>query len=419
MFNSNTINKVLCIQNYGISGTTLMHSLLDGHHQLLTLPGLYGREAYEIWMHCCGDTPFVEYSSYKNLIEYFAKVNPKWFNLQNCPHGLDRLGESKKIRLEISHDFFLKKMNEYCVDKAYVSRKDFIVSLFYVFNDYYKRPVSEKTILVFPIHSLPKEVMSLVCADFKHVYVLHMIREPIQNIGSLIKHITVMTPETTFTFTKGLLNCAFWQILLEKSMHWSLYGIRIYGKFPYYPDRIGFESRSINLEDIHLRSRVSMEKICNWLKIEWSDDLLKSEFMGYPWHNRPESVEQQGLGIGTISQNHYHYMNKFDKWRLEIFALSERKYFGYISKNQHAIYKLRIPLILILIFIPYKCEILQSRIRQQFSVGNDINKFRGVALAFKIIFHNFLNYLTLRLIMVYKLLIIILSNEEKEYIKKF
>jgi hypothetical protein len=32
--------RVLAIQNYGPSGSMLLHSLLDGHAQTLTLPGL-------------------------------------------------------------------------------------------------------------------------------------------------------------------------------------------------------------------------------------------------------------------------------------------------------------------------------------------------------------------------------------------
>jgi len=48
--------KILAIQNFGTSGTTLMHSYLDGHPQVLSLPGLFGYEAYKLW-----------FSKYSNL----------------------------------------------------------------------------------------------------------------------------------------------------------------------------------------------------------------------------------------------------------------------------------------------------------------------------------------------------------------
>src|SRR5689334_18864875 len=41
--------KVVAIQNYGPSGSTLLHSLFDGHPEVLTLPGLYPLGIYSDW----------------------------------------------------------------------------------------------------------------------------------------------------------------------------------------------------------------------------------------------------------------------------------------------------------------------------------------------------------------------------------
>lgn len=41
--------RVLGIQNYGPSGSTLVHSLLDGHPEVLSLPGLYPIGFYTRW----------------------------------------------------------------------------------------------------------------------------------------------------------------------------------------------------------------------------------------------------------------------------------------------------------------------------------------------------------------------------------
>lgn len=412
------IEEVLCIQNYGISGTTLMHSLLDGHPQLLTLPGLHGREAYEIWENVSGNASRIAPQQYKLLIDHFINVSPRWFNLKNCPHGLDRLGPNKDYKLQIPQDFFQKKMHEYFPDKKFITRKDFIISLFYVFNDYHQRQIAENSILVFPIHSLPKNIVDLVRLDFKKVKVLHMVREPIQNIGSLIKHVTFMTPETNFTFKKGLLNCAFSQVLMERSLHWSRYPIKTYGKTPYYQDAENFESRSINLEDVHLHSRRSMEKICKWLNISWDESLLKSEFMGHAWHNRPESIEQQGLGTNTISQSHNQFLSKFDKWRLETLSLKERKYFGYIDEKLYKTSKYHLLTVSIFSIFPFKSEISVTRFKQQFQVGMKKINCGYTKLILIILSHNLVNYLLLRASMVYKALTILLCYNESNFVKR-
>ncbi|MFN5589833.1 MAG: sulfotransferase, partial [Holosporales bacterium] len=405
-------------QNYGISGTTLIHSLLDGHPQLLTLPGLYGMEAYDVWKNICGQTEEVERAQYDVLLNHFVTTRRHWFDLQSCPHGLDRLGEEKDIRLQIPQEFFLQTMTAYCGDAERVRRKDFVVSLFCVFNAHYHRSVADHSLLVFPIHSQPKANMALLRADFSNIKVLHMVREPVQNIGSLIKHVTVMTPETRFTFAKGLLNCAFWQVLMEKSLHWSKKGIRVYGKMPYFPDAPHFESRALKLEDIHLHSRESMEALCRWLHLDWNDSLLKSEFMGYTWHNRPESVEQRGLGTKTISQKHDKYLNNFDKWRLDLFALKERRYFDYINDREYnAQWRYLFPLF-ILLWWPFKAEVLKSRFQQQCIVGANKKKYPTIVMAFTVVCRNLLNYVSLRAAMLSKIINILFYDEEKQYVAK-
>ena len=435
------IDKVLCIQNYGISGTTLIHSLLDGHPQLLTLPGLYGRESYKIWEGICGKTEKIDQEKYKELLDSFASISAKWFDNKNCPHGLDRLGENKEIRLQISKEFFMERMLFYFDEENTISRKDFVVALFYVFNEFYKRDVINDSTLVFPIHSLPKETIDLIAKDFSKVKVLHMIREPVQNMGSLMKHVMTMTPETDFTFAKGLLNCGFWQVLMEKTLQWTITGDTVYGKKPYYPDSENFESRALKLEDTHINSTEVLTRLCKWLGIDWNESLLKSEFMGYTWHNRPESVEQKGLGTKTITQKHNEYLSEFDKSRLRILALKESKYFGYIDDAEFNEGVAKIPLLLLTLWVPFKCELLKKRLKQQFDVASSKLKFANLKVLFAVIlfvrfskriekfvnailiipillYRNILNYLFLRFVMIYKLAEILLSSEEKTYVKK-
>ena len=45
----NNYNRVIGIQCYGTSGTTLMHSLLDNHPSIISLPFLHGRDLYTLW----------------------------------------------------------------------------------------------------------------------------------------------------------------------------------------------------------------------------------------------------------------------------------------------------------------------------------------------------------------------------------
>lgn len=43
------IKYIIAIQNNGSSGSTLLHSLLDNHPRILSLPMLWGNEFYSVW----------------------------------------------------------------------------------------------------------------------------------------------------------------------------------------------------------------------------------------------------------------------------------------------------------------------------------------------------------------------------------
>jgi hypothetical protein len=119
-----------------------------------------------------------------------------------------------------------------------------------------------------------------------------MIREPIQNAGSLSKHIFGITYRRMVYVSP--LRSVVVQIISNNEMmtHFGLPGVSLNGKTPYFPDGKKVESRAVKLEDIHENGKDVMKKISSWLDIYWDDCLLKSTVMSLLWHNRRESIKQ-------------------------------------------------------------------------------------------------------------------------------
>jgi hypothetical protein len=127
------IDKVLCIQNYGTSGTLFTHSLLDGHPELLSMPGLYGSEPIIAWVNIFGDSKFIKKDQLKKLIKIFLYYAGHWFKIKENVHGLNTLGKNKNIKIKISKRFFLSRLNYYLKKKKNcLQKRIFYFILYYI-----------------------------------------------------------------------------------------------------------------------------------------------------------------------------------------------------------------------------------------------------------------------------------------------
>ena len=194
--------------------------------------------------------------------------------------------------------------------------------------------------------------------DFKDVKFLHLVRNPIQTIGSIIKHINFN--QQKFSLFKSVLMCSISNIVLEKREHWEEGFTKLYGKTPYFADNNDVETRYIKLEDVHLKNTLIMEQVCKWLEISYEESLSESTFMGYLWHNRAESVKSSGISKKSISQRHQQYLSKFDKYRIKLVCKSENNYFNYETYSSFDIVVLYF-LLPILIILPFKCDFIIRR----------------------------------------------------------
>lgn len=297
------------IQNYGPSGTLLLQSLLDGHPQILTTPALYSRHLYtfwETWGHLDAQP----------LIETFMTSYRHWFSPDGAEKawGLHQLGPQMKDAVWVPADAFGRAMRQRMQPASTGSRRAFLTAVYHAYASALGRQVRAPAYLVYPMHSLPVRHADYLVEDFPNAKFLYMVREPLQNMGSLMKHIMVnRLPVHPF-------ESAVSQLLNDYMRHGGWREARfVKGDRPYrddYADR----SRAIRLEDLHADPSHTLREVCFWLGIEWHDGLLESTFDGKRWWNRPESPRVSGFGTHSTGRKYTELFSAFDRRRLHALA---------------------------------------------------------------------------------------------------
>lgn len=333
---------VVAIQNYGSSGSLFLQSLLDGHPSLLALPALYIRPFYSFWEEH-GAKPR------EAVVGAFLKKNSYWFKPDgiNRGLGLEQMGESMKEGAYIDEELFTAALKDLLESAPKFDRRTMLLSVYLAYARARGLEVPENACLVFPIHSMPRRHAGSLLEDFKDVRFLHMIREPLVLIGSMIKHIL------THSLPVSALECAFSQMIADYSQQWekSTHGY-VYGDRPYFPEAA---AAAVRLEDLNARSRETLEGICRWLGIPWHDCLLTSTFNGKKWWNRPESPRVSGFGGALIGKQHDHWFNGFDTARLQGVLAAKYRLWNYPSPawTRSPAFRAFLPLLLL---FPFKAE---------------------------------------------------------------
>lgn len=361
--------KILAVQNYGASGTLLIQSLLDSHPQIISLPALNGQRLLYFWKN-------YSHLNKEQMLAQFIQEYDYWFDPKqdSSDLGLTNLGPNKDEKASVDKSTFIRNVYELWSQYQPLDCKKFISSVYSAYNACLNRSFSPDAWLLYPIHSLPKERALDLVQHFSKVYVLHMHRDPIQNIGSGAKHINYH-PHWQY---KYLLHCTTSQILDDFVIHVAEY--HVHGLYPYFHDSVdgSLQSRSVRLEDVHKHPKETLTHICQWLNIQWNDCLLQSTFDNKTWHNRVESVKQTGIGLQVISQKHNEVLSYFDKYRLQILAMPILMHLGY-RKKLPFLYKMKKLILPFLLLFPFKMELNFKRYRTQIKKLNaikDVNELK-------------------------------------------
>jgi hypothetical protein len=242
------MQRVVAICPYGISGSLLLASYLDGHEDVITLPACLGSASYAFFDYYQSLSlreklliyPFLDEGHFNSFfhgehspspVDYFAAVKA----------ACEVYGDSPAEFLQSRRVFFRLLHVVYCVALG-------------------RLPASPRPLIVYQQHERNEALASYLMEDFAEVRFIHTVRDPITNCGRMFEHgFRFGGPRTAGNAIMSLTT----------------------GDVPH----LNLESRTlaVRFEDMHLRLQETMNTVVDWLGLPYRPSLLESTFSGRPW----------------------------------------------------------------------------------------------------------------------------------------
>ena len=336
--------KIVCLLGFGRSGSLFFHSLLDGHPQISTLPGYFfkgwfGENTWSIfqpnfkeinWREtlaekiCTYFEPQFNAHCKKNVIGK-PNGNTEWF-AKNL--GFTQLGDDHSEVLELDQQKFKSKFID--LSQAYdkIDSRICFELIHEAFDKAYRiqenSSQKDKTIF-YHLHNPDHFEYANFMRNYQNSKIIYIIRNPIQMLESWILH-----------HFKKL------QIEKDQSKSIEIYQ-RIYDMVYYLFEFINnplnsiFENqiRGVKLEDIKRKSKQTIPLISNWIGIENSNSLYKSEFLNKKF-SRPSSNFNNisGFDLSAIKAKEGRFLGKMDIFILKTLLWPLLKAYKYTNLSE-------------------------------------------------------------------------------------
>ena len=313
------MQKAVAICACGPSGSLLLSSCLDGHDDVIMLPGLRSQAIYFFFERYPSLSLREKLTAYAFLFEFFQGEDriaaADYYAAVNALFKV--YGDWPPEFLESRPAFFKFLHVVYCVALG-------------------RLPVSARPLIVYQQHVLDDELGRRLAEDFPQACFIHTVRDPITNCGRQFHH---------FLKFRGLLASAY------------VISHLTFADMP-HP---GMESRTLTIrfEDLHLRLEDTMRAVADWLGLAYQSALLESTFNGVPfvvgrgtttWSGpRPEQAVRDSRNVSFT-----------DRCLLSAVLYEDFLAWGYPCRRMFGQAAVRVLTCVLTLLIPMKMEIVTA-----------------------------------------------------------
>lgn len=278
--------RVVALLAYGRSGTGFLHSLIDGHPQITTLPGVYMKGFFgsDVW-------PRLTAGGIKEIGSRFAALYEVLFdaaNPQPVPgnpnrpndfrvgesEGFTTMGKDGKQSLKLDRELFLRHLDELMEECGRFHQGDFFRMIHVAFEKTTGREgrrAGDQDVIFYHIHNPnPYELLNFL-KYFPDAKLLMTVREPLQNLEALIP-----SGDSSANYT-------------------SLYGHVLEMLHLFSRTEFGLcDSAGIRLEDLKNETGETLRRLSTWIEVEPSDTMGQSTMQGLKWWGEPGGATHGG-----------------------------------------------------------------------------------------------------------------------------
>ena len=321
----NLSQKVVSLVHFGRSGTGLLHSLIDSHPEISTLPSIYLSEYFDqlIWEK-------ITKNGWSFLIENFIQTYEVLFDSRSknpikslegrmifnigFKEGMTKLGKNKDEFLSVDKNQFREEI-KYLLDNCKEINQ---ISFFKLVHIAYEKTLNKsnhKKIIFYHIHNPDiSSQLNFIQLDKKSNWIM-MVRDPIQSCESWLR----------YSFNQNNHQVCVLRII---KMLTEIDNI-IYKKN---------KSIGVRLEDLKNFPKKTISAICKWIGVQENENLYKMTMQGKKWWGDPTSPDysidgMEPFGSISINRNIGSILSKNDQYILNTLFYPFSVRFGYIKEN--------------------------------------------------------------------------------------
>ena len=324
-------NKMVALVHFGRSGTGLMHSLIDGHPEISTLPSIYFSEYFDhsIWEK-------ITSTGWDGMIDRFMSIYEVLFDASSSVpieakskilikniginDGMANVGDQRDEVLSVDKDLFKRELKHLmaCYDELNAS------SFFMLVHNAYNAAINDnnsKSLIFYHIHN-PSTYAKLNFTRLNpNINWFMMVREPIQSLESWINR-----DNGKNWYSKISANILSMLFELDDNSY------------------RGSNAVGVRLEDIKKRPEKTVQALCKWMDIKESESLYEMTAQGKKWWGDPASADyskdgMEPFGKTSINRKIGSIFSKNDLFILRTLFYPFSVRFGYKEENEEQFQK--------------------------------------------------------------------------------
>ena len=317
--------KIAAMVHFGRSGTGLLHSLIDGHSEVSTLPSIYFSEFFDYFswekIIAGGWEEMADRfaSTYAVLFDASSDVKiftkgKKFIHNIGRKEGMTNVGKERNEVLSVDKKAFIKELKQLmdCHNRLNA------VTFFKLVHSAYETALhnhNEKNLIFYHIHNPDTYALLNFLRLAPNTNWLMMVREPLQS-------------------------CESWVIKSFRDNDYKKIALRIF-QMLFEVDQVIFRNENsigVRLEDLKEYPKETILALCGWLGIKEKDSLYQMTAQGKKWWGDPSSPDftKEGMspfGKTSINRKLGSVFSKNDQFILRTLFYPFSVRFGYAEEN--------------------------------------------------------------------------------------
>ncbi len=278
--------RITALLHFGRSGTGYLHSLLDNHPEISTMPGIYmsGFVGRKVWNSLARE-------GFSEIPNHFSHLYKVLFNARlpdSIPpafvsdiystksvgqaEGFVQMGESRDTPLSLERDQFLENLSNITKHLDDIDHGQLFEAIHHAFEKTLGTNFENKRLIFYHLHKNDPYAMSNFLRYFPSAQILMIIRNPLESCESWAQKFSVSKQSNGYKMYESLVNRIIPMLMDLNS--------------PIFHNQ---NSAAICLEDLKAKPIETMRRLCAFLDIEDAPSLYRSTMQGLKWWGDPSS----------------------------------------------------------------------------------------------------------------------------------